>query len=237
MNDRAYDLVTLDLDGTLVDTAAEIAEAANRALEDHGIARRPEDEIVRLIGAGTRELMMKLLAHVMLEDTTLAHVVSIDGVLHSLEKHYTATAGMSARPYPGCVEALEALRAAGVRLACVTNKESRHAHRVLQATGLAGYFELTIGGDTLPEKKPHASVLRHVAQALGCPLSRMAHVGDSAVDVEAARNAGVPGWVVPYGYNAGRPIADAQPTRIFRDLAEMAAHVLAASPHPESTPA
>ena len=83
-----------------------------------------------------------------------------------------------------------------------------------------------VGGDTLPEKKPHASVLRHVAATLQVGVDHCAHVGDSAVDVQAARNAGMAAWAVPYGYNAGVPIADARPDRLFKTLPEVAEHVL-----------
>jgi phosphoglycolate phosphatase len=219
-------LLSIDLDGTLVDTAGEIAEAANRALQSHGIARRPAEEITLLIGAGTRELMLKLLARCFLEQPELAARVQPEAVLESLDDHYAQTTGTSAVPYPGCRETLADLKAAGVRLACVTNKEMRHAQRVLEVTGLSGYFDLVIGGDSLPEKKPHPSVLRHVAQRLGIPIECVAHLGDSATDVAAARNAGVAAWAVPHGYNAGRPIAEARPDRLFDTLPEVAAHVL-----------
>jgi len=115
-----------------------------------------------------------------------------------------------------------------VRLACVTNKEIRHARRVLEVTRLSGYFDLVIGGDSLPEKKPHPSVLRHVAQQLGVSPAQTAHLGDSATDVAAARNAGVAAWAVPYGYNAGRPITESKPDLVFDTLTAVAAHVLAA---------
>lgn len=224
----SYDIVSFDLDGTLVDTAGEIAEAANRALESHGMTRRPVPEITLLIGHGLRELMMKLLARVFAEQPALAERVRIEAVLETLDRHYADTTGTVAVPYAGAREALEQLMAAGVKLACVTNKESRHALRVLEATDLNRYFDLTIGGDSLPEKKPHASVLRHVVSRLNGEISRAAHVGDSSTDVEAARNAGVAAWAVPYGYNAGAPIADAKPQRIFPGLLHVAEHVLAA---------
>ena len=223
----SYDLISFDLDGTLVDTASEIAEAANRALESHGITRRPAAEITLLIGAGTRELMLKLLARCFLERPVLAQTVQPDAVLQSMDEHYAITTGSSAVPYSGCHEALAELRRAGIKLACVTNKELRHARRVLEVTRLDSYFDLVIGGDSLDQKKPHPSVLRHVAQALNVSLARTAHLGDSVTDVAAARNAGVAAWAVPYGYNAGQPIADAKPDRLFGSLLAVSQHVLA----------
>ena len=222
----AYDLISFDLDGTLVDTAGEIAEAANLALAAHGLARRPVAEITDLIGAGTRELMRRLLARCVLEQPSSMQAIDPNAVLASFDAHYARTSGSSASPYEGCHEALAQLRGAGVHLACTTNKELRHARRVLAATALEGYFHLVIGGDSLPEKKPHASVLRHVAATLGIDLARVAHVGDSAIDIQSARHAGVTAWAVPYGYNGGVPVAQAAPDHTFQRLTDVAAHVI-----------
>ncbi len=218
------DLISFDLDGTLVDTANEIVEAAQRTLAHFGLPSQPSPAVVSLIGHGTRELMKGVLARVEREMPSLH--VSIDAAMPEFDLHYTATTGTTAQPYEGCVAMLEGLRAAGLRLACVTNKESRHALRVLEVTGLRDYFDLVVGGDTLPVKKPHGDVLRTVVQRLGVmPMQRVAHVGDSSIDVACARAAGALAWAVPWGYNGGRPIADSKPDRVFDDFAQLLRHV------------
>lgn len=225
--DSGYDVVSFDLDGTLIDTAPAIAQAANDTLEAHGMARRSLEEITALIGDGSRQLMLTLLARQYLEQPALAHTVRPDDVLRAFDRQLGATIGSTATPYAGAREALQRLRDAGVRLACVTNKELRHARRVLQATRLDDLFALVVGGDSLPQKKPHPSVLRHVTEVLHCDPQRAAHVGDSRIDVEAARNAGVAAWAVPYGYHGDAPIAEAKPQRIFDSIDQVAGHVLA----------
>ena len=222
-----YQLISFDLDGTLVDTAAEIAEAANAALAAHGLACRPVDEVTRLIGAGAQALVRGLLAPHDGAPPWQALRVSADAVLATFEASYARIAGTRCAPYSGCVSALSRLRGAGLRLACVTNKPLHHACAVLRATGLEPFFDGVIGGDSLAHKKPHASVLRHVVATLGADLARTAHVGDSSTDVLAARAAGVAAWAVPYGYNAGVAVADSAPDRMFDDLAQVADFVLA----------
>ena len=223
---RRYALLTIDLDGTLVDTATEIAEAANRSIEEFGLPRLSVAMITRLIGAGTRELMLKLLNRLAVERGMSLSPADREAVLHRFDVHYEATAGTACHPYPHVAEALSRLRHAGVRLACVTNKETRYSELVLAACGLSHAFDLLVGGDTLAVKKPDARVLGHAIDVLGATRETTAHVGDSRTDVEAARNAGVVAWVVPYGYNGGEPVESAGPDLVFADLGEVARHVL-----------
>lgn len=224
-----YSVISFDLDGTLVDTADEIAEAANRTLAEFGVAPRPLELVSGFIGAGTRQMMLRLLAHVLLEEPALADRLPTDRLLERLDVHYGITAGSTGRPYPGADAALRRLRDAGVRLACLTNKEKRFAKRVLDATRLRAHFDLVVGGDSLAQRKPHASTVDHVLQVLAGERHRAAHVGDSRIDVETARNAGVAAWAVPWGYNGGEPIAAAGPHRVFSSFEELADLVVEAN--------
>lgn len=217
------EVVSFDLDGTLVDTAGEIVGAVNDTLTDFGQPARPAAEVEALIGAGAHALMRNVLAR-----ADAQGVLDHAAMLQRFEQHYATHAGTRAQPYPGCADCLQALRDAGLRLACVTNKEQRHARRVLDACALSQHFELLIGGDTLAWKKPDARVLQHVLAALDSTPAHAVHVGDSAVDIAAARNAGVADWAVPWGYNSGTPIADAQPSRLFDSFAAIRAAALPA---------
>jgi phosphoglycolate phosphatase len=215
-------LITFDLDGTLIDTADEIAEAANLTLDECGIPRQAPEAITRLIGAGTRELMIRLLTQIVDSKQSLGEH-DTEGVIRKFETHYSATVGTSARPYPGCEATLSQIKAKGGTLVCLTNKEERFARKVLANTKLDHFFDLIVGGDTLTMKKPDPGTLKHVQSVIGLPL--IAHVGDSGVDVATAHNAGVPAWAVTFGYNAGRPVVLEKPTLLFDDLISIARHV------------
>ncbi|SFL95634.1 HAD hydrolase-like protein [Variovorax sp. OV329] len=214
-------LLSFDLDGTLVDSAAEIAEAVNRTLQEFGLATRPVERIRALIGRGSHALMSTVLAQARAE-ASFECLMPEAQVLERFDAHYADTTGLFSEPYSGAHEALDLLHEHGLQLACVTNKEGVHARRLLDRHGLQRHFALVVAGDTLPRQKPHASVLRTVAAFMAVPLHAVVHVGDSEIDVLAGRNAGVRAWAVPHGYNAGRPIAEAGPDALLPDLMAVA---------------
>ena len=121
---------------------------------------------------------------------------------------------------------LERLRAAGIRLACLTNKDERYSRIILEAVRIDAFFEVLVGGDTLTVRKPDRRVVERVLHALHGTAAAMAHVGDSATDVQTARNAGIAAWAVSYGYNGGAPIESARPDRLFATLPEVADFIL-----------
>lgn len=234
--EERYTLVSFDLDGTLVDSASEIVAACNLALADFGVAARAHDDVVECIGHGTRELVLKQLARVLLAQPRLADRLQFEPVYARFQHHYAITSGTTGKVYAGCTEALDALDAAGVICVCVTNKEERFARQVLDGTGLARYFCQVVGGDTLPFKKPDRRVLEQVLAAHGVPARLAGHVGDSSIDVAAARHAGVAAWAVPYGYNAGVPVQASAPDQVFDRLDALAAGILGGQLRPAPAP-
>ena len=109
----------------------------------------------------------------------------------------------------------------GVKQAVVTNKEEPYTSRVLQAHGITQYFDVVISGNTLPVRKPNAQVVQYCMAVLGQTTANSLFVGDSETDVATAKNADVLCWVVPYGYNAGRDIREANADKVIDNVSEV----------------
>ena len=206
--------IVLDLDGTLLHTAPELAESANRMLKDMGRAPVSQDLLMSYIGNGISWLVKRALTGDMHAEPEAA---LYDEALPVFEKHYTALL-LDSKPFPGVVEGLEAMKAAGYRLGCITNKVAHYTEPLLKGVGLAGYFEIVLSGDSLPEKKPHPMPLLHSAKFFNVPILQLLLVGDSLNDAVAARAAGCPVFCVPYGYNHGEPVTNLDQDAVIADL-------------------
>jgi phosphoglycolate phosphatase len=209
-----YQLVVFDLDGTLVDSASDIAESVNRTLEEWSLPRVEEAVIRGWIGEGARRLLQQALEH---SGSTL----EVDAVFPSLEVHYGDCLLLDPRVYDGVRETLDDLRGKGVSLAVCTNKPQRFIRPLLQALALDGYFECIVGGDTLPERKPNALPLLHVVDHFGLQPAQCLMVGDSETDVLTAQAAQVPMALVTYGYLRGFDPKSVADVRVIDDLREL----------------
>ena len=194
--------VVIDLDGTLLNTAPQLTEAANRMLLEIHYAPVSQELLASYIGNGISWLVKRALTGDMHATPDAA---LYDHALPVFEKHY-AQLLLESRVYDGVIEGLEAMKAAGFRLGCITNKLASYTTPLLAGLDLAKYFEIVLSGDSLPEKKPNPMPLLHAAQFFGVPIEQLLLIGDSLNDTLAARAAGCPVFCVPYGYNHGEPV-------------------------------
>ncbi len=193
--------ILFDLDGTLLDTVGDIRFALNQALADRALAPVGADVVRTLIGRGAPALIERALAHA--GETATPETQKT--VLARFLVHYAelqASGGSTATAYPGAVQTIAQLAAAGFGLGVVTNKSRHLAVAALELAGLAA-IPLVVGGDTCQRRKPHPEPLLYACNALGVSPAEALMVGDSVNDVVAARAAGIPVVCVPYGYNEG----------------------------------
>ncbi|MGJ7568805.1 phosphoglycolate phosphatase [Variovorax sp. GB1R11] len=220
-----FDAAIVDLDGTMVDTLGDFAEALNRMLRDLELPPVSAAAIERMVGKGSEHLIHSALVHVM----TPACAAGSDAKARALfdraweryQHHYLDINGQHSAVYPGVIEGLKALRARGLRLACLTNKPASFAEPLLAAKGLDGFFELVFGGDAFERKKPDPLPLLKTCEALGTAPARTLMVGDSSNDARAARAAGCPVVLVTYGYNHGEPVRSVDADGFVDSLAEL----------------
>jgi phosphoglycolate phosphatase len=210
-------LVMFDLDGTLLDTAGEIAESTNRTLRDYGQSTVSAQQVRDWIGHGTGWLMRRAWTEVAGDPNS----TDWPAVMATFVRHYFDCAGTDSQPYPDVLSTLDELKRLGIQRAIVTNKESRFTGRILERHGLTELFDAVISGDTYPVKKPDPTVIYNCMHDLGVAASECLFVGDSSIDVATAKAAGVMCWAVPYGYNMGEPIENAQPDRLVATIKDV----------------
>jgi phosphoglycolate phosphatase len=199
---RSLQAVLFDLDGTLLDTVADISLALNRALAEHRLASLPAAQVRVLIGRGVPTLIERALARLGAagESSDTARLVERFHFhyerIHELDEIQT-------RVYPGVMAGLAELHALGLGLAVVTNKPKKAAVDLLTRLGLSQWIDVVVGGDTGVHRKPHPQPLLTACQELEVRPAQALMVGDSLTDVLAARAAGLAVVCVPYGYNEG----------------------------------
>lgn len=214
----AVKMVMIDLDGTLIHTAPDLAASANRMLRELDRAEWPTEKVMTWIGNGVPRLVKRALTGEMMAEPE----ASLYGkALAIFQKHYAAGVSELSRPFPGVVEGLDRLKAAGYRLACITNKAEAFTVPLLKNLDLHRYFELILSGDSLPKQKPDPLPLLHACKHFGITPDHGVLVGDSSNDVQAARAAGMPVICVTYGYNHGHDIRESHPDAVVDSLADV----------------
>ena len=185
-------LVVFDLDGTLIDSRHDLADAANALIVERGGQPIPVDTIAGMVGEGAPLLVRRALRAAGLDPGALE---TLPRFLELYDERLLAHTTL----YPGTREALDAL-APRATLAVLTNKPQRPSERILEGLGIAPLFKWIVGGDTAHGRKPDPAGLNHLMTLAGTGASGTVMVGDSAIDLRTARAAGVPACLVRYGF-------------------------------------
>jgi phosphoglycolate phosphatase len=209
----------IDLDGTMLHTVPDFELALNGMRAEFGLSPITQQIIEPMVGKGSEKLIRDVLA--LDFDTARIDAVFADAMA-AYQRHYLAINGQQSTLFPDVIEGLQALKAQGLRLACVTNKPIAFTTPLLERKGLAPFFELVYGGDSLPKKKPDPLPLLQVCSDFDLAPERVVAIGDSSNDAEAARAAGCFVLSVPYGYNHGKPVQDIQSDGIVDSLLDAA---------------
>lgn len=203
------DAILIDLDGTLIDTAPDLAGATNRMLAQFGKAAVSEAKVRQWIGNGIPRLVKRALTGEMAGEPEAP--LFAEGCRQFMA-FYAEDLCLKSRPYPGVVETLRWLQEQNFTLGCVTNKAADFTLPLLEQLGLRDCFASVVSGDTTPNKKPSPEPLLHAAAEMGVLPPTCVLVGDSASDIKAAHAARMPVICVTYGYNQGVDLAALEPT-------------------------
>jgi phosphoglycolate phosphatase len=207
--------VVFDLDGTLVDTAPDLTAALNHALAALGQPPVPADDVRHMVGHGARRLLERGLAA-----SGAATPELVEAGVKPFLGYYADHIADGSRPYPGVETALDALAAAGCRLAICTNKPQRLADALVAALGWRERFAAIVGFDAVPRPKPDPGHLAAAVAAAGGDMADMIFVGDSITDIDTARAAGVPVVAVAFGFS-DRPAIELGADALIDDYAEL----------------
>lgn len=209
----------IDLDGTLLDTAPDFHAAINAMRAEFGLAPLDVRTIVSFVGKGSDNLVRRVLAQDFDDNAVTRH---FEQAMDAYQRHYLAINGLHSRLYPAVVEGLRALKDKGLRLACVTNKPMAFCVPLLEKMGLRAHFEVVYGGDSFATRKPDPEPILAVCRDFGMTPAEVIVIGDSVNDAMAARAAGCRVLLLPYGYNHGESVHDADCDGIVENILEAA---------------
>ncbi len=210
--------LVFDLDGTLVDTAPDLVAATNHALAALGLPLVPAETLRQAIGFGARRMIVDGLKHT---GVTLSEP-DIDRLLVRFLDYYEPNLARESRPFDGAIPVLERLRAKGARLAVCTNKRLNLAERLLKDLEIDGLFAAIAGRDSFPVHKPHPDHLTGTVRMAGGDLATSLMIGDTGIDIAAARAAGIPVIGCTFGYSEA-PIDTLAPNAVISHFSELEA--------------
>jgi phosphoglycolate phosphatase len=211
-----------DLDGTLVDSALDLAAAVDQTLEKLGRPPAGIDRVHQWVGHGAAILMRRALAgKADWQPASAADEALFEDAMALFFQHYEIANGKHSKVYPGVMECLNRLQQMNCPMAIVTNKPEQFVAPLLKQLKLDGYFQLIVGGDTLANKKPDPEPLLYAMAKLNGRPATTVMVGDSAADVQAAKAAGITCVAVTYGYNFGNSVQALGANAVVDSLSEL----------------
>lgn len=208
-----FDIVGFDLDGTLLDTSGDLAAAVNYAIGTIGRPAFPVEEIKPFVGKGAKVMLERALtASGGFDEAIIAHTLPI------LLDYYEQNLAIHSLPYPGLIDAMDVLQAAGVKLAICTNKAERFTIPLMHQIGLSDRFASIIGGDTVGVAKPDPAPIHAMIEQAGG--GRTIFLGDTINDIAGARNAGIPSIAVSFGFLDG-PVEQLEADAVIHHFDEL----------------
>lgn len=214
---RPYDAYLFDLDGTLVDTAPDLARALNACLLGASLPGVTVEQARHWVGHGARHSLLQALKHHQLD----LEPITVDRLLEHFLDYYADHVAESSTPYDSVIDTLDSLYDSGKKLAVVTNKPTRFTMPLLTAMCMNDYFRVVICGDTAERPKPAPDPILLGLEQLDVPAKQTLMVGDSITDVNAAKAAGVDVACFLAGYNQGIDVHTLEPTYVFAGMKEI----------------
>jgi phosphoglycolate phosphatase len=209
--------IVWDLDGTLVDSAPDLASALNTVLDKRGFFTLSLDEVRKMIGNGVPKLVERGFNAVGVRPDA----AQLDELIAMFVTEYKACATDNTRPYAGVVEALQEIHSMNIPMGVCTNKPEAFTRQILEGLELSGYFSSVIGGDSTSARKPDPEPVLACLRGLVAEPASSLMIGDSVHDVHAARAAGVTIGVVPWGYRSA-PVEEMGADFVLHDLTGLA---------------